>query len=241
MNDIKNGWNNIDELVGIPGYGITSVDRFIGGRSASIYRKMHGIFVRDFIFKSVSCLFIVLNLFVYSDYEIVLIINLILLFLLGFFTFTQIRYFKMFKRSADPGQSSKENLTSIFAFIKRRFPMSALVSATSYLFGFVPGMLLFFFLANENLNVLQPTAYFVYSFICLSGMIYSYVLDMRQAKYHSKHIEICLSDLNDNALAMASENIELKRKRDTTVIILTQVLILLSFFFLVSILKSIVT
>jgi len=64
---------------------------------------------------------------------------------------------------------------------------------------------------------------------------------MRQVRYHIKHIRICLSDLNDNALAMASENIELKRKQDTTIIVLTQVVILLGFLVLIVILKSILT
>lgn len=189
MNDIKNGWENIDEYVGIPGYGITSVEKFIRGRSVSIYEKVRGIF----------------------------------------------------KRSADPGRSSRDNLTSLLTFLKRKFPFSALMSATSYIFGFVPRMLLYFILAYGYLKPFQPMAYFVYSFICLTGMIFSFILDMRQVRYHIKHIRICLSDLNDNALAMVSENIESKRKQDTTIIVLTQVVILLGFIVLIAILKSMVT
>ena len=240
MNDIRNGWENIDEFVGIPGYGITSVEKFIRGRSVSIYEKVRGIFKRDFIFKSISCLFIILNLILYKDYKIILIINAILMFLLIVFTLAQIKYFGLFKRSADPGRSSRDNLTSLLTFLKRKFPFSALMSASSNIFGFVPGMLLYFILVYGYLKPFQPMAYFVYSFLCLTSMIFSFILDMRQVRYHIKHIRICLSDLNDNALAMASENIESKRKQDTTVIVLTQVVIVLGFIVLIAVLKSIV-
>ena len=216
MNDIRNGWENIDEFVGIPGYGITSVEKFIRGRSVSIYQKVRGIFKRDFIIKSISFLFII-------------------------FTLAQINYFGLFKRSADPGRSSRDNLTSLLTFLKRKFPFSALMSASSNIFGFVPGMLLYFILVYGYLKPFQPMAYFVYSFLCLTSMIFSFILDMRQVRYHIKHIRICLSDLNDNALAMASENIESKRKQDTTVIVLTQVVIVLGFIVLIAVLKSIVT
>ena len=62
MNVLRKGWENIDEFAGIPGIGITSVEKFVQGRSISIAGKVRGIFVRDFILKSIAFLFIVLNL-----------------------------------------------------------------------------------------------------------------------------------------------------------------------------------
>jgi hypothetical protein len=69
-------------------------------------------------------------------------------------------------------------------------------------------------------------------------MVFSNTTDTRQARCHIKHIRICLSDLNDNALALASENIESKRKMDITIVILIQVLILLGFLVVVAVVKS---
>ncbi len=241
MNDIKNGWENIDEFIGIPGYGITSIEKFIRGRSVSIYEKVRSIFIRDFIIKSVSFLFIILDLILYRDYRIVLFINAILLVLLMGSTLVQVKYFGLFKRSADPGRSSRDNLTSVLTFLKRKFPVSALMSAASYMFGFIPGLLLYFMLAYGYLKPFEPMAYFVYSFLLLTGMIFGFTLDIRQVRYHIKHIRICLSDLNDNALAMVSETIESKRKQDLTVIVLIQVVILLGFLVLIAILKSVLT
>jgi hypothetical protein len=241
MDKIKNGWDNIDELTGIPGYGLTSVDKFIKGRSVSIHQKIRGIFMRDFIIKSLSGIIIALNLFLYRNYESIMIFNAVILVLLLFAIIVQVRYYRMFKISADPSRSAKDNLTSLLTFIKRRFTVSALVAASSYFFGFVPAMLLYFVLADGYLEPPRPLAYFVYSFIFITGMIASFTLDTRQARYHARHIQVCLSDLNDNALAMASENIELKRRKDILLVVLIQVLMLIGLIVTVAILKGIMT
>ena len=241
MSDLRNGWENIDEYLGIPGYGITSVEKFIRGRTVSIYEKVRGIYVRDFIIKSVSCLFIISNLILYRDYKIILIINTILLLLLIGSALVQINYFGLFKKSADPGRSSRDNLTSLLTFLKRKFPVSALMAAVSYMYGYIPGILLYFMVAYGYLKPFTPMSYFVYSFIFLIGIIFGYTWDIRQVRYHIKHIRICLSDLNDNALAMASETIESKRKQDSTIIVLIQVALLLGFIVLIAILKSVLT
>ena len=88
--------------------GITSVDKFIKGRSLTIAGKVRGIFVRDFIFKTLAYLFIILNLFLYRDDQEIWLINAILGVLLVVFTLLGIRFYREFKRSADPSRSSKE-------------------------------------------------------------------------------------------------------------------------------------
>ncbi len=241
MSNIKNGWENIDEFIGIPGYGITSVEKFIRGRSATIYSKVRGIFIRDFVFKSLAFLFIILNLLFYVDHTTVMVLNVVLFALLILFAFTEIRYYRLFRQSADPGKSSKENLTSLLTYLERKFPLSTALRSTTYLITFTSGMMFYFFIEYGYLKPFTAVSIFVYSFICFTGMLFGYLIDMRQVSYHIKHIKICLSDLNDNALAMASETIELKRKKDVTVLVLMQVLILLGLIVIVVILKAIMT
>ena len=241
MEDLRNGWDNIDELVGIPGYGIKSLEKFIKGRSISIYQKVRNIYIRNFIIKSVAALFIVSNLFLYRDYRDIMILHSVMLILLAFLTVAEIRYYNIFRKSTDPGNPSKENLTSLLLFLKRKFPLSALLSATTFMFGFVPGILLYLILAHGQHEPFAPMSYFVYSFLCVLGILTVFILDIRQVSYHSKHIRICLSDLNDNALALASENIESKRKLDSTIIVLIQAIILLAFLVMIVLLKSVFT
>jgi len=241
MNDLRNGWENIDEFAGIPGIGITSVEKFIRGRSVSIAGKIRGIFVRDFIFKFLGVLFIVSNLFLYRNDAEIWLINAILGFLWIISTGLGIRFYGEFKRNADPARSSRENLSSLLNFLTRRFPYVAINAATTYVCTFLPGILFYFMAAYGYLKPFTTESYIVFSFIGILGTVSGYVLDMRSVRFHIQHIKICLSNLNDNALALASENIETKRKMDHLMVILIQVVILLGFLGLIVIFKNVLT
>jgi len=239
MNNLKSGWDNIDEFSGLPGYGITSIEKFIYGRSLSIYQKIRGIFIWSFILKSVAFLFIVFNLILYRKYENVIMINALLCLLLVIFLIIEIRFYFEFRKSATPSKSSKENLSSLLVFLGRKFAVLTIIRSATYLFGFIPGILLYFMLVYGYLKPIDLMGYLVFSFLGLIGIIFSYINDKRQVGYYIRHIKLCLSDLNDNALALASEIIETKRKLDVTIIVLTQFVIILVFVVLMVILKSI--
>jgi hypothetical protein len=241
MNDLRNGWENIDEFAGIPGIGITSVERFVQGRSLSIAGKVRGIFVRDFIFKSLAFLFISPNLILYRNHPDIWLINAIIGVLWIIFTLLGIKFYREFKRSADPARSSRENLSSLLTFLTRRFPYAAIVAATTYVCTFLPGILLYFVAAYGYLKPFSTENYIVFSFIGILGTVSGYVLDIRSVRHHIQHIRICLSDLNDNALALASQHIETKRKLDHVVTILIQVFILLVFLAIIAVFKSVLT
>ena len=241
MNNLKSGWDNIDELSGIPGYDIKSVEKFIHGRSISIYQKIRGLFILSFILKSVAFLFIVFNLILYRKYENVIMINALLCLLLVIFLIIEIRFYFEFRKSATPSKSSKENLSSLLVFLGRKYPLLAIIWSATYLFGFIPGILLYFILAYGYLKPIDLMDYLVFSFLGLIGILSSYLYNKRQFGYYIRHIKLCLSDLNDNALTMASEIIETKRKLDVTIIVLTYFVIILVFVVLMVILKSILS
>ena len=241
MNDLRKGWENIDEFAGIPGIGITSVEKFIHGRSISIAGKVRSIFVRDFIFKSLAFLFIVLNMVLNRNDPDIQLINAILGVLWIIFTLLGIKFYREFKRSADPARSSRENLSSLLTFLTRRFPYEAIIAATSYICTFLPMILLYFIAAYGYLKPISPESYIFFSFMGILGTISGFVLDMRAVKHHILHIKICLSDLHDNALALTSQNIEMKRKMDHIITILVQVVILLAFLGIIALFKSVLT
>ena len=241
MNNLKSGWDNIDELSGIPGYDIKSVEKFIHGRSISIYQKIRGLFIGSFILKSVAFLFIVFNLILYRKYEIVIMINALLCLLLVIFLIIEIRFYFEFRKSATPSKSSKENLSSLLVFLGRKYPLLAIIWSATYLFGFIPGILLYFILAYGYLKPIDLMDYLVFSFLGLIGILSSYLYNKRQFGYYIRHIKLCLSELNDNAFEMASEIIETKRKLDATIIVLAQFVIILVFVVLMVILKSILS
>jgi len=241
MNDLRKGWENIDEFAGIPGIGITSVEKFIKGRSISIAGKVRGFFIRDFIFKTLALLFIVLNLILNRTDPDIRLINSILGVLWIIFTLLGIKFFREFKKSADPARSSRDNLSSLLSFLSRRFHYQAMIAATSYIITCLPGVLLYIVAAFGHLQPLSTEKYIFYSFMGVLGTVSGYVLDIRAVRHHILHIKICLSDLNDNALALASQNIEMKRKMDHIITILVQVFILLGFVGILALLKSVLT
>ena len=133
MNDFnfRDSWDNLDEFAGIPGYGITSIDKFIKGQTFSVFGKIRWLFVRDFIIKSIGGVFILLNLYFYQNDPTVLMINLIILGLLFFMLMIGIRVYKSFKRIADPGKDAKQNLTSLLTFLKRHFQIPVIMYAST--------------------------------------------------------------------------------------------------------------
>jgi len=237
---IKDSWDNINEYAGIPGYGITSMDKYIKGQTLSVFGKIRWLFIRDFIMKSVGGLFILLNLFFYWNNPTVMLINLVILGLLLLMFIVGISIYKQFNRLADPGKDAKQNLTSLLIFLKRHFTIPVIMYASTQVFVFIPGLLAYFFLAYGEVKYLTPLSYFVFSFLCLIGVVMSIIITLTQMKYHEKHIRICLSDLNDSALAQASEYIQLRRKKDTLVIVLTAVGIILGFVVVMAILHSMI-
>ena len=239
--NIKDSWNNIDEYAGIPGYGITSLDKYIKGQTLSVFGKIRWLFIRDFIVKSVGGIFILLNLIFYRNVPTVMLINLIILGLLLLMFIVGIRAYQRFNKLADPGKDAKQNLTSLLTYLKRQFSIPVILYASTHAFVFIPGLLTYFYLAYGKMKYLTPLSYFVFSFLCLIGIVFSIVLTSSQVKYHKKHIRICLSDLNDNALARASENIELHRRKDTLIIILAGMGIIFGFVVVLAILRSMIT
>ncbi len=138
-------------------------------------------------------------------------------------------------------RSSRENLSSLLTFLTRRFPYQATIAATTYICIFLPIILLYSIGAYGYLKPISSESYIFFSFMGILGTVSGFILDMRQVKHHILHIRICLSDLNDNALAFASQNIETKRKMDHIITILIQVAILLVFLGILALFKSVLT
>jgi hypothetical protein len=237
--NIKDSWDNIDEFTGIPGYGITSIDKFIKGQTLSIYGKIRRMFVRDFIIKSVGGIFILLNLHFYGENPRVMLVNLVILGLVLLMLLSEINLFRKFNRVTDPGQDAKKNLASMLTFLRRHINVPVILFASTQVFVYVPGVIFYFFLEHGGVDSLTPFSYFVFSFICTISVIMSIVLTFTRLRYHIRHIRICLSDLNDNALAQATENIRLRRNQDTLIVILVGIAVFLGFLVVIVLVKSI--
>jgi hypothetical protein len=79
---------------------------------------------------------------------------------------------------------------------------------------------------------------FVFPSICLLGIIFTFVFNRKNMRSQEQHIELCLSDIDDNLLPIAKEKMELQQKNERIITILIGFVVLLSFLVLVAILKT---
>ena len=67
----------------------------------------------------------------------------------------------------------------------------------------------------------------------------NFVINNSQVKYNIKHLKLCLTDLNDNILAIVTNNIEAQRKQDRTTKVLISFVLVFGFVLLIAVFKSV--
>ena len=76
----------------------------------------------------------------------------------------------------------------------------------------------------------------VFSTICLIGIVMNFVTNNSMVNYQKKHLELCLSDLNENSLELVAQNIETRQKMDHIIKILVAIALVLGLFLVIVIL-----
>ena len=98
--------------------------------------------------------------------------------------------------------------------LKTKIYSTLLTISATYVFVFIAGSLMYFFVARGEVRSFEVIDVIVFLGFILVGIGMNFIVNKAQVKYQVKHLESCLSDLNDNALINANENIEIQRKRD---------------------------
>jgi len=242
MNDdnLKNLWNQINDQSEFPEFEAKTNDQFITNRSGSILNKVRNILQHDLILKSISGVALLLTLAFYQDTPDVVYISIAGILFLILMTYLEVRTLKQFNKISDPTQSIRDNLSGIQIFLKRNSSLVALINASSQILIFVPGLLLYFYMAYGQVKPVNTFSFFVFSGLCLIGIITSYLRITSLLKFHIKNISVFLSDLNNNVLAFVSQSIEKQRKQDEKVRLLVGFLLIFAFTLFVLVLRSII-
>ena len=69
----------------------------------------------------------------------------------------------------------------------------------------------------------------------LIGIGFNFFVYRAQINYHIKHLKVCLTDLNENALKLVSQNIEMQRKQDRINKLILTLFLVLGFILLIAI------
>jgi len=231
----------INEETGIPMYGNFSAEQYIKSRSGSVKDKVRKMLQYDLIFKFIGFFGFIMCLLFYQDNLTLMYISTGGLLFIACMTAIQLKTLKAFNNISDAALSTRENLANTMVFLKRKSVIIAFTSASSQICFFVPGLLIYFYLAYGYLKPMTGMSFFVYTVLCLIGTIMSFLSTNSQLNFHIKQITLCLSDLNDDILTITSQTIEKQRKQDQTIKVLLGLLLIFLFVVIIAVLKSILS
>jgi len=237
--EFKDIWRSLEENPGFPIGGVFDAEKYIISRSNTVKDKIRKTLQIDIFLKLVGGIILLLDIAFYIDTINVLYVCFAGLVFLGIMLFLEYKTLQQFNLIADPGSSTRDNLSQILIFLQRKSNIIGILIASSQVLIFVPGLLAYFYLTYGQLKPMTGMSFFVFSTLCLIGTVMSYSRIISQIKYFIKHITICLSDLNDDVLQLAYSSIEKERKQDNTMKLVIGLLLIFAFVTLIAVLKSI--
>ncbi len=232
-------WTKAENLLGASEYESSAIEKFISKRSNSTAQKMKNMIFLDLGLKALIFFVLGIDIFLFwGTANVVAVCVSGIVLLLPLFLF-QYKMLNRFVRIADYRQTTKEKLASMLTYLRSGFFSTLLAISSTYPFMFVAGMLLYFYAAYGYVRPLDGQDITVFSIFIIFGLVFNFVVNQKQLAYQIKHLETCLSDLNDSSLEMVSTNLERQRKQDMTIKILLMLVIVFGFVLLIAVFKNI--
>jgi hypothetical protein len=236
---LKDMWNKAESLIGREDYESNTIERFISKRSNSTAAYIKKMIFLDIALKSLAVIILGIDIFLYYgtiNVISVCVTGIVLLIILVLFQF---KLLNQFSQIADYGQTPKEKLASMLTYLQNRFYTTLLAISSTYLFVFISGSLLYFYATYGQVRPLDGQDIIVFSIFIIFGIGFNFIVNYKQVAYQIKHIEACLSDLNDNTLPLVLNNIEIQRKQDRTNKLLLMLVLIIGFVLLIAVFKNI--
>lgn len=237
--NLKEMWANTEGFIETTSYESKTIEHFISKRSTSTAGYIKKMIFLDIALKWLAIIIFGIDIFLYygtMNVTSVCVIGLALLFILVLFQF---KLLNEFTQIAHYGQTPKDKLASMLTYLRNRFYTTLLAISSTYLFIFISGSLLYFYATYGQVRPLDGQDIIVFSIFILIGIVFNLIVNYKQVAYQIKHIEACLSDLNDNTLPLVLSNIETQRKQDRTNKILLMLVLVIGFVLLIAIFKNI--
>ncbi len=243
MNDndknLKDMWNKAENFMGVSDYGSETIERFISKRSNSTAQYVKKMIFIDIAVKSIVVVVLAIDIFLYFKTMNVLAVCITAIILLVSLVLFQFKLLNQFSQIADYGQTPKDKLASMLTYLRSRFFTTLMAISSSYPFMFIAGMLLYFYATYGQVRPLDGQDIIVFSIFLIFGIVFNFIVNQKQVAYQIKHIEACLSDLNDSTLPLVLSNIETQRKHDRTNKVLVLLVLVFGFVLLLVVFKNI--
>lgn len=240
MNDekLKAMWNKAENLMGASDYGSAAIEQFISGRSNDTVQKIRNMIIFDIALKLLGLAVLAVDFVLYFGTTNVMTVTLAGIALIIPLVYYQRNMLRRFTEAADNGQSTRDKLASMLTYLKTNFLSTLLSVSITYLFVFIAGSLAYFYAAYGYVRTLDGVDFMVFLGFITMGIVFNFIVNQAQIKYHIKHLEVCLSDLNDKNLELVSENIELQRKQDRSNKLLLGLVVVVGFVLLIAVFLS---
>jgi hypothetical protein len=235
MNDdkLKDMWKSSENTLETPGYQSSRIENFISGRSDSVAEKVRKMLQLDIGLKTFVAFVFTVDAVIYVNTQPVFLLCLAGIALLVPLILFELNIKKQFAAVSDSGQNTTERLSEILVFLRSRFLTALLSIASTDIFIFISGTLVYFYLIYGKVRPLDTQDIFVFSVLILIGIVVNFVQNKSQVKYSIKHLELCLTDLSESTLIIVSENIETRQKQDRTTKFLISLVLVFAFVLLV--------
>lgn len=235
---LKDMWNSTAATSGSSGHDQLTIERLLGKRSCSVFDYVRRMLQLDIWMKGASAVLFAATAALYWRGQIaVSLICLVAIALTVPLVLFELRVLKQFKTVSDCGKNTKEVLSGTLAFLRSRFHTVLFSTSMTNLFLYLSGLLLYFFITYGQLRALGNMGVFVFSTLGLIVVVSHFAVIRGQMEYHARHLEACLSDLNENTLAIVTSSIESQRKQDYAIKFLLTLLLTFGLVVLVVVLK----
>lgn len=237
--NLKDMWNKADIYLGISNYVSGDIEEFMSGNSISVSEKIRKMLQIDISFKLLAAFLFLIDAILYYNVQpaISVICMAGFVFVLPLVGY-ELNTLRQFSTIADNRQSTKEKMMGMLTFLRSRSFTSLLAMSSTYLFGFTAGILVYFFAAYGELRKMNGLDIFVFPTICFIGIVLNYVMNSNTIKFQVRHLELCLSDLDEEVMPLVSRNIAAQQKSVRMTKLLIGIVALLSFLIFVIVLKE---
>ena len=157
MNDekLKAMWNKTENVMGASDYESSTIGEFLSRKSNDTAQKIKNMIIFDIALKSFLVIIFGIDIVLYFGVNNIIAVCIAGIVLLALLLLIQFKMLERFKKAADHNQNTRDNLTSMLAYLKTRF-YSTLLAVSAYLpVCFYWWFLMYFYVAHGGVSSIR--------------------------------------------------------------------------------------
>jgi hypothetical protein len=177
------------------------VVKFMQSASKNISRLFKKSLIIDITIKIVLSFSLGVLLVLYSNQNLVLLINVVFIFLTVFFIILQIRIYKKIPDVQNSYQNVKTLLYSYIDFYKNKFTLSLIITSFSSSLLFIIGAFYYFYYKYGKIRSFHYDDYLVFGIIIVINFLFSLFFQSRNFNFHVHQLEKSLADIEQETMS----------------------------------------